>query len=88
MINFTNSQLEKLWEMTELHFKCFRKYYPEYGIVYADVLELNHRKLINISEGLDNNNKEILDLILDSIIEEYIKILNDDEPFMDDFFLD
>jgi len=39
----TDKQLEILFEMAEIHFQCFEKFYKEYEITYSEVLELNHK---------------------------------------------
>ena len=44
----SRKHINLLYEISDVHFECFQKFYPEYGIKYEDVLQLNHKKMIDI----------------------------------------
>jgi hypothetical protein len=78
-----NEHLEMLCEMTEVHFQCFEKFYKEYGISYASVLELNHKKMLDISDNCIDCDPDILCFIFESIIKDYKMMLNRENPYLD-----
>lgn len=80
--DLTNKQVEKLYEMTEIHYKWFQLYAPD--IKYEEVLELNHIKMIDIIEGCSDCTEDMIDFILDSIILDYKEMLDDYKPSLDD----
>ena len=44
----TKKHINLLYEISDVHYECFQKFYSEYGIKYSDVLQLNHKKMIDI----------------------------------------
>ena len=73
-IYLTDEQTDILCEMTEIHFQCFEKYYKEYNISYESVLELNHKKMIEILEFCyDEKSSRI---IFNGMLKEYNDMLN------------
>jgi len=81
----SDEHLEMLWEMAEIHFQCFEKFYKEYGINYESVLELNHKKMLDIADSYSDCDPEMLGVIFQSIIKDYKMMLNKENPYMDDF---
>lgn len=75
MTELTDKQLEKLYEMTEIHFKWFQKNSSK--VKYADVLKLNHTKMKNIINTCAECPEEMINDIFDSIVNDYMAILND-----------
>lgn len=75
MSELTDKQLEKLYEMTEIHFKWFQIYSPE--TKYEEVLELNHIKILSIIDGCFDCSEDMVDIIFDSIIRDYKELLED-----------
>ena len=75
MTELTDNQLNKLFEMTEIHFKWHQIYSPD--TKYEDVLKLNHLKMKSIIKNCHDTSEETIDFIFDSIIRDY-KILLDD----------
>lgn len=73
-IFLTDEQIDILCEMTEIHFQCFEKYYKEYNVTYGSVLELNHKKMIEIIEVCYDDRS--LKIIFDNVIKEYTEMLN------------
>jgi hypothetical protein len=49
MSELTDNQLDKLYEMSEIHFKWFQIYSPD--TKYEEVLQLNHIKMMSIMDG-------------------------------------
>jgi len=82
MSELTDNQLDKLYEMTEIHFKWFKIYCPE--TKYEEVLELNHIKMLSIVEGCSDCSEDMIDFIMDSIIRDYKEMLDDYKPGLDD----
>ena len=82
MSELTNNQLDKLYEMSEIHFKWFQIYCPD--TKYEEVLELNHIKILSIMEGCSDCSEDMLDFIMDSIIRDYKEMLDDYKPGLDD----
>jgi hypothetical protein len=76
MRDLTDKQIEKLYEMSDIHFKWFSIYSPESNIKYQEVLELNHNKILDILEGCYDCNEDVIDFIIESIIKDYIDLLN------------
>jgi hypothetical protein len=79
----TDKQLDMLFEMAEIHFQCFEKFYKEYEITYSEVLELNHKKLLDIVEGCVGFDEETLDFIFESILKDYKMMFNKENPYLD-----
>jgi hypothetical protein len=73
-IYLTDEQIDILYKMTEVHFECFEKYYKEYNIKYESVLELNHKKMIEILEVCYDERS--LKIIFDGMLKEYKDMLN------------
>lgn len=82
MTDLTDSQLDKLYEMTEIHFKWFQLYAPD--TKYEEVLELNHIKMLSIIDGCYDCTEDMMDFIFDSIIKDYKEMLDDYKPDLDD----
>ena len=82
-----DEHLEMLWEMADIHFQCFEKFYKEYGISYENVLELNHKKMIDIVDNCVDCDPDIVTFIFESIINDYKMMLNRENPYLD-FVLD
>ena len=75
MISMDDEQIDKFLELVEVHFQCFEKHYPEYNITYENVLELNHKKILDITEELVEGEEEVVDFVIDKLIKEYRLIL-------------
>lgn len=82
MTKLTDSQIDKLYEMSEIHFKWFQIYYPD--TKYEEVLELNHIKMVSIMDGCSDCSEDMLDFIFDAIIRDYKEMLDDYTPGLDD----
>jgi hypothetical protein len=65
--------IDMLYEMCDIHYECFKKYYSEYQIEYKDVLELNHKKMLGIIKNFDDKKSTSIFL---GMIEDYKKMLN------------
>jgi hypothetical protein len=74
-MDLTDKHLDMLWEMAEIHFQCFEKFYKEYDISYKSVLELNHQKMVDIASGCPDCDEEMLSFIFESIIKDYKDML-------------
>ncbi len=75
MSELTDNQLDKLYEMSEIHFKWFQIYSPE--TKYEEVLQLNHIKMMSIMSDCDDCSEDMMDFIFDSIIRDYKEMLDD-----------
>lgn len=75
MITMNDEQIDKFLELVEVHFQCFEKHYPEYNITYENVLELNHKKILDITDELVEGEEEVVDFVIDKLIKEYRLIL-------------
>ena len=75
MIPMSDGHLEKLVELVEIHYQCFEKHYPEYQITYRNVLELNHKKILDIIRDLEEGEEDIIDFVIDQLLKEYRDIL-------------
>lgn len=75
MSELTDNQLDKLYEMSEIHFKWFQIYSPE--TKYEEVLQLNHIKMMSIMSGCSDCSEDMIDFIFDSIIRDYKEMLDD-----------
>lgn len=75
MIRMDDDQLEKFLELVEVHFECFCKHYLAYNITYENVLELNHKKILEVGEELIEGEEEVIDFVIDQLIKEYRNIL-------------
>lgn len=82
MSELTDNQLDKLYEMSEIHFKWFQIYCPD--TKYEEVLQLNHIKMMSIMSGCSDCSEDMLDFIFDAIIRDYKEMLNDYKPGLDD----
>lgn len=82
MTELTNSQIDKLYEMSEIHFKWFQIYCPD--TKYEEVLELNHIKMLSIISGCSDCSEDMLDFIFDAIIRDYKEMLDDYSIGLDD----
>ncbi len=71
----SDEQIEKFLELVELHYECFRKHYPEYNITYENVLELNHKKILEVIEDLIEGDEEFIDFMIEQLMFEYNEIL-------------
>lgn len=79
MIEMNCDQIEKFLSLVEIHYECFQKHYPEYNVTYENVLELNHKKILDIIEDLIEGDEEIIDFILDQLIDDYKKTLRKED---------
>jgi len=75
MSELTDNQLDKLYEMSEIHFKWFQIYSSE--TKYEEVLQLNHIKMMSIMDGCADCSEDMMDFIFDSIIRDYKEMLDD-----------
>lgn len=75
MIAMTDEQIDKFLELVEIHFQCFEKHYPEYRITYQNVLELNHKKILDVIHDLEEDEEDIIDFVIDQLLKEYRYIL-------------
>jgi hypothetical protein len=82
MTKLTDSQIDKLYEMSEIHFKWFQIYCPD--TKYEEVLELNHIKMVSIMDGCSDCSEDMMDFIFDAIIRDYKEMLDDYTPGLDD----
>jgi len=82
MSELTDNQLDKLYEMSEIHFKWFQIYCPD--TKYEEVLQLNHIKMMSIMDGCSDCSEDMLDFIFDAIIRDYKEMLDDYTPGLDD----
>jgi hypothetical protein len=82
MSELTDNQLDKLYEMSEIHFKWFQIYSPE--TKYEEVLQLNHIKMVSIMDGCSDCSEDMMDFIFDAIIRDYKEMLDDYTPGLDD----
>ena len=73
-VYLNDEQVEKLCKMAEIHFECFEKYYKEYNISYQSVLELNHKKMIEVVKVC--HDERASNRIFDGMIKEYTDMLN------------
>ena len=72
----SDEQIENFLELVEIHYECFQKHYPEYNVTYENVLELNHKKILDIIEELIEGDEEFIDFMLEMLMFEYKQILN------------
>lgn len=79
MIEMNRDQIEKFLSLVEIHYECFSKHYPEYNITYENVLELNHKKILDITSDLIEGDEEIIDFVLDQLIDDYKKTLRKED---------
>lgn len=75
MISISDEQLIKLDELVEIHYQCFIKHYPEYKVTYENVLELNHKKILDIADDLVVGEEKVIDFVIDQLLKDYNKIL-------------
>jgi len=80
VMELTDEHLAMLWEMSEIHYECFNRFYKEYDITFQDVLELNHRKMLDIAEGCPDCEADLLSLIFDAMTDDYKKMLDRQDP--------
>jgi hypothetical protein len=73
-VYLSDEQIETLCKMAEIHFECFEKYYKEYNISYKSVLELNHKKMIEVIKVC--HDERASNRIFDGMIKEYTDMLN------------
>lgn len=77
MIQFTEKQIDMLYQMSDIHYKWFIKYNPDNDIKYEDVLKINHQKMMDIAESCFDHSEEMLDIIFESVIRDYEEMLRD-----------
>ena len=75
MIPMGDEQIDRFLELVEIHFQCFEKHYPEYHITYQNVLELNHKKILEVISELEEGEDEIIDFVIEQLLREYKHIL-------------
>jgi hypothetical protein len=76
-MEFTDYQIDFLYEIAEVHFEWYNIYNPGSKIKFEDVLELNHIKLSNIIEACDDCTNEMINDIFESVYNNYIEMLRD-----------
>jgi hypothetical protein len=79
-MDLTDEHLTMLWEMSEIHFLCFQKFYKEYDIEFENVLEINHQKMMDIADGCPDCTEDMLTIIFESMIKDYKKMLQRKDP--------
>lgn len=86
MKEFTEKQIEMLYKMSEIHFQWFQKYNTETNTKFEDVIKLNHRKMMDITESCFDCSDDMIDFIFEAIIKDYEEMLSDyDDTDLDDF---
>ena len=85
MSDFTNKQIEMLYEMSEVHLQWFQKYTPETGISFEEVLKLNHQKMMNITDACFDLPEDMIDFIFEAVIRDYKEMLDGYQDIEDDF---
>jgi hypothetical protein len=84
MKELNKKHTDMLLDMSEIHYECFQKHYPEYDITYENVLELNHKKMLDVINGCLDCDDDIIEFIFESMLKEYRNILKGDKPDNDD----
>lgn len=77
MTDFTDKQIEMLYEMADLHHRWLKKYNTNAEISYEEIIKLNHQKMTDICESCFDQSEEMIDLIFESIIRDYTQMLED-----------
>jgi hypothetical protein len=85
MSDFTNKQIEMLYEMSEVHLQWFQKYTPETGISFEEVLKLNHQKMMDIADACFDLPEDMIDFIFEAVIRDYKEMLDGYQDIEDDF---
>ena len=80
----SDEHLEMLWEMCDIHYQCFEKFYKEYEITYENVIEINHKKMLVIVDACVDCDPDILGFIFESMIKDYKMMLNREDPYTDE----
>lgn len=78
MNELTDKQLEILYQIADIHLEWFKLYSPD-PPKYEEVLKLNHQKLMDISAACDDCTEEMVDVIFQTILEDYTQMLEDYE---------
>ena len=82
MVDFSNRQIEMIWEMSDIHFQWFNKYNSDSKMTFVDVLKLNHQKMIDISLACSDCSEDMIDFIFEAVIRDYKDMLDN---YSDDF---
>jgi hypothetical protein len=85
MSDFTNKQIEMLYEMSEVHLQWFQKYTPETGISFEEVIKLNHQKMMDIVDACFDLPEDMIDFIFEAVIRDYKEMLDGYQNIEDDF---
>ena len=85
MIDFSNKQIEMLYEMSEVHLQWFQKYTPETGISFEEVLKLTHQKMMDITDACFDLPEDMIDFIFEAVIRDYKEMLDGYQNIEDDF---
>jgi hypothetical protein len=87
MVNFSNRQIEMIWEMSDIHFQWFTKYTSgsDTEMTFADVIKLNHQKMIDISLACSDCSEDMIDFIFEAVIRDYKDMLDNYSDDFDDF---
>ena len=85
MSDFTNKQIEMLYEMSEVHLQWFQKYTPETGISFEEVIKLNHQKMMDIVDACFDLPEDMIDFIFEAVIRDYKEMLDGYQDIEDDF---
>jgi hypothetical protein len=86
-MDFNQNQIDMIWEMSEIHFQWFEKYFPESETTFDEVLKLNHIKMIDIVSACDDCSEDMIDFIFESVIKDYREMLDgylDDDDWEDE----
>lgn len=80
-MEFSQKQIDMVWEMSEIHFQWFQKYFPDTQTTFEEVLKLNHIKMMDIVSGCDDCSEDMIDFIFESVIKDYKEML---EGYLED----
>jgi hypothetical protein len=72
----TNRQLEILYQISDAHLEWL-SLYSEYQPKYEGILKLNHQKMIDISDSCIDYTEDALNLLFDSILDNYLKMIEE-----------
>ena len=85
MSNFSDRQIEMIYEMSEIHFQWFLKYIPENAISFEEVLKVNHQKMMDITDACFDLSEDMIDFIFEAVIRDYKEMLDGYQDIEDDF---
>lgn len=82
-MSFTNKQIDMLYQMSDLHHEWFMKYNPDLQVTYDEVLKINHQKMMDIYDSIADQSEDMMDVIFESIIQDYKEMLDDLDSDLD-----